>query len=364
MYVVILTTLFALTFSYLASKNRVKYGLDIAFLAVTFIQAIHYKYGNDYLGYYDDYRMITSNTFNWDDLLAGNFWKEPGWALINFFFARYGGFYMMVAVLSVVYNFIYYKLIRTFLPRNLWLFGVFVYLFSCYDLYLINMSMMRQGLSIALFAYSFQFIIRKDIIRSAILVFIAYSIHSSAVILIPFVFIGFLNVERGKLIVFTFLALFFIFFISTQVMSSLMDQLRVIALFETYSHDYIETGDTDSFGFGFMLRLIPFFVYMYVLAYKNKKLENYQKYAIILAASNFLVEPFASLGVMVVRMGYYFNAISIIAIPVAFSVLDKKFKIILLQLYMVLMIYMYYSFFDSSAYAKYYRDFHSIFEII
>lgn len=364
MYVVILTTLIALFLSYLASKKQAKYGLEIAFVVITFIQAIHYNYGNDYMGYYEDFKSITSNPFNWSDLMAGKYWKEPGWALINFIFKDCGGFFMMVAALSIVYNIIYYNLIRHYLPRNLWFFGVFVYLFSCYDLYLMNMSMLRQGMAIALFAYAYKYIINKNILISGLLIFIAYSIHSSAIILIPFIFIGYLKLHNSKIVSVIFILLFAIFFLSTQLLSTLMEQLRFIAIFDSYSEDYIESGDVTSFGLGFLLRLIPFLVYLIVLADKKSRLEEYQKYAIILAASNFLVEPFSKLGVMIVRMGYYFNALSVIAIPIAFSKLDKKYKYVLLPIYVMLMFYMYYGFFEASAYSKAFRVFHTIFEVL
>ena len=64
---------------------------------------------------------------------------------------------MMVAVLNVIQNVIYYKFIKANVERTWWPIAVFIYLFST-SFYLLNFSMMRQGLVIAIFLWMWKYI--------------------------------------------------------------------------------------------------------------------------------------------------------------------------------------------------------------
>ena len=99
MYIVIACSLVALLFTYLESTDKLNGGLKLGFFVITFIQAIHYNYGNDYMSYYLDYLSVTSNVFDFDKIVYGNYYKEPGWVLLSWFFKPFGGFFMKIAKL-------------------------------------------------------------------------------------------------------------------------------------------------------------------------------------------------------------------------------------------------------------------------
>lgn len=100
-----------------------KYG----FILVTVIAMIHYNYGNDYESYHNAYNLIVSTPFDITNIMEGGVYREPGWALLCYLFSQLGGFFVMVAVLNVIQNIIYYKAIKKYVPKNLWFFSVFIY---------------------------------------------------------------------------------------------------------------------------------------------------------------------------------------------------------------------------------------------
>ena len=104
---------------------------------------IHYDYGNDYMPYYNVYKQVTSYRFDLSGILAGDYFREPGWVLLCWFFKPIGGFFMMVAVLNLIENMLVYRTIKIYVEKKWWPLSVFIYLFST-SLYLLNFSMMRQ----------------------------------------------------------------------------------------------------------------------------------------------------------------------------------------------------------------------------
>ena len=61
MLVLIVTSIIALIITFYASRDEIPYGLEIAFLLITFVAAIHYNYGSDYKVYAAIFDEITNN---------------------------------------------------------------------------------------------------------------------------------------------------------------------------------------------------------------------------------------------------------------------------------------------------------------
>ena len=197
MFVVTFCSLIALLLTYMESIGRIRNGMKFGFMLVTFVGVIHYDNGNDYMAYYNLYNDIVNSQFSWSNLINGYIYKELGWALINYLFKYLGGFFMMVAVLNIIQNTIYYKFIKKNVGRTWWPMAVFIYLFST-NFYLLNFSMMRQGLVIAIFVGLWGYIKEKRWMIALGGLLCAYLIHSSALILLPFAFLGYLPFKKGR----------------------------------------------------------------------------------------------------------------------------------------------------------------------
>ena len=197
MYIVIFCSLVALLLTYLESINQLKRGMAWSFIIVTILGMIHYDYGNDYMSYYDVYKQVTSYTFDLSGILAKEYFREPGWVLLCWFFKYLGGFFMMVAVLNIVQNMLVYRVIKNYVESKWWPLSVFIYLFST-SLYLMNFSMMRQGFVICVFLALWPLIKEKKWYLVAPILWFCSTVHTSALILIPFAFAGLVPIGKGK----------------------------------------------------------------------------------------------------------------------------------------------------------------------
>ena len=86
MYILIFTSLLAILFTYRESIGEMKHGMAWGFGLLTLLAALHYDFGNDYIPYLKTYDEITGYGFNWEAIINGDTWKEPGWALLCFVF--------------------------------------------------------------------------------------------------------------------------------------------------------------------------------------------------------------------------------------------------------------------------------------
>lgn len=368
MYIVIFASLFALFLSYLDSKKRMKGGMLLGFIIMTVIEAIHYNYGNDYMSYYYEYLTSVNLDINWGAFIDSDYvGREPGWEMLNIVFGRlFGaelGFFAFVAVMSVVQNVIYYRFIKKNAPQNYWYLGVFIYLFSAYELYVINMSMLRQGFAIALFVGAFSFIKDRRVLLAILLILFASTLHKSALIMLPFAFWGFLPQWNRKIVVVAFMAIFLLFLISSEILGDVLIQLQAFSLIDDYVQGY--TAGSESRGLGFIIRILPFIVYLYILSSSKINLKNTDYLLITLAAVSFLIEPFTNFGVLFIRISYYFVGLSMAAIPVAVSYIrHNNLKVLFVISFLFITLYMYFSFFRIPLWAKHYTDYHTIFEVI
>lgn len=332
------------------------------FALLTILAALHYDFGNDYMPYLHTYNEITSYEFNWKAIINKDVWKEPGWALLCYAFYPIGGFFTLVIFLSILQNAIYYKFIRRYVDSKWWVFAVFIYLFST-SYYVLNMSMFRQGLAIALFVWAFTFIKDKKLLPAAALVLIAASVHTSAKILVPFLLWGFIpmNERFSKLISALSAILFVILFFSPNAANALFMGLSDLEDVQRYADTYGSTDNIASLGIGFLLNTIPFVMFLYFLL-KNKEAEVWQRQLVSLACIGTFIIPFGQIIPMTGRIGMYFGVFTICSIPIVYKwIPNYHIKRAVLFIFIMMTLYDYYLFFTDSAFAKYYSTYHTIF---
>ena len=82
MYIVIICSIIALLLTFLESKAILRNGMKLGFLLVTFLICVHYNYGNDYMGYLENYELVENNSLL--DIIRGNVivHGETGWQVI------------------------------------------------------------------------------------------------------------------------------------------------------------------------------------------------------------------------------------------------------------------------------------------
>ena len=349
----------ALLLTYLESRNRLKNGMKLGFALVTLLGVIHYNYGNDYMAYYDIYKSIVNVPFNFSNVIGGYVYKEPGWALINYAFKPIGGFFMMVAVLNIIQNVIYYRFIKNNVARSWWPVAIFIYLFSS-NFYLLNFSMMRQGLVIAVFLAMWKYIKAKKWHIALVGLILAASVHSSALILLPFSFWGFIKMKNGKVWAIIYLVLFFFLWSADDFLNGVFEALIIFEEFQEYSY-YLNDAESVEFGVGFLINMLPFVVSIYYLMIDKEQTEqNHQLVA--LATIGFMILPFGQIIPLISRVGMYFGAFSICAFTDSYSIIRNRYmRWIMIGIYVAITLYDYWNFFNNSVYADSYYHFKTIF---
>ena len=242
MIVVIIISILALLLSILQSLGVFRKGLMSGFVLTTFLLMIHFNYGNDYATYYEWYLDVVDANYSFSELFEPEtFIKDPGWFILYWLFALIfgrGGFFIMVAILSVIEGVIFYKMICKYVPERWYWLAMFIYLFqTC--LYPLTFSMMRQALVMAVFLYIYNNIReRKYIIQSLLLFILCVFIHKSSVFFLPFLFINYLPLKHGKNIAIALVVLLFAFFFLSRITHRVLDYIMMISFFVTYGSMY------------------------------------------------------------------------------------------------------------------------------
>ena len=364
MFIVILTSIIALFLTYLDSRRILPRGMKLGFILVTFLACIHYDYGNDYMAYYDIYKDIVNIKFNLYDILSGETYKEPGWALLCYFFKPLGGFFTMVAVLNLLQNIIVYNVIKSNVDHNWWPLAAFIYLFST-SFYLLNFSMMRQGLVICVFLGVWRYIKEKKVLLSLIIIFLCSMIHKSALLLLPFSFAGLLRINKGRIAVIIYIVLYFLIWFAGEFMNDVLMFFLSFDEFEEYAVSYGNDRSTNTYRLGFILNLIPLILSLIYLLKVPKSNDAQNKLAVALSILSFIIAPFSDIIPLVGRIGMYFSVYQLIAIPRVYSnIRNNVIRYGLLFIFCFMIMYGYLGFFQSEVFNKAYSTFHTIFSVI
>lgn len=364
MYVVIFCSLIALLLTYLESTNQAKGGMKWGFVILTILGMIHYDYGNDYLSYYDVYKQVTSYSFNLSGILAGDYYREPGWVLLCWLFKPIGGFFMMVAVLNLVQNVLVYRTIKNYVEKNWWPLSVFIYLFST-SFYLLNFSMMRQGFVVCVFLGLWPLIKEKKWYWAAPILWLCSFVHTSALILIPFAFAGLIPIGKGKIWGSIYIVGYLTLWFNGSLLNDIFMSFMSIEEFEEYANTYLTDNNTMKLGLGFVMNIIPFILGMLFLWNANEGHRIAEKLVVSIALISFVITPFASIIPTIGRLGMYFGSYQMIAMPLIYKNLKRKeIQQALLYLFVFMRAYDYLIFFKSPVWIEKFTTFKTIFSQI
>lgn len=361
MYIVIFCSLLALFLTWLDSTKIFKGGMKWGFILVTFLAVIHYDYGNDYMGYFDLYNSLSAHPSIWS-VWDSDVYRDRGWSIINYLFQHVGGFFALVAIISAFEGIVYYKAIKRYLPRNIWWFGTFIYLFAT-SFYLLNFSMLRQGFVIAVFIAVYPLIERRKWWLAGLIMFVCSFIHGSALILVPFCLWGFLPVKKGKPLVIVYSVVLVAMYVSSQFLASIPRfVMENTDAFERYEDTYAESETVTQFGLGFIIYLIPTIISIIYLG--KKQAGNATKRLVALSCISAFFTPLGTVVPMIGRVGMYFGVFKILALPISYrAISNKTIRIVLTVLYIAIILYDYYLFFNSEVFGEHYKVFHTILEL-
>lgn len=352
----------------LVAKSRYKYSLELSWLIIFIFLAMRYDFGNDYMSYYDNFKFF--NSYTSFDINDENLHAEPGWVLLCRLFQPVG-FFGMVICLTAFQCWVYYKLIKQYVDKKWQWFAVFIFVFDPY-LMLVHASMMRQALAAALFVFAIRYIINRKIIPYLLIIYLATTIHKSAIILYPMFFLGYIkDIRFNKYLSIALIALYCVL---AYISKDLLEYVYTVADFvdvKEYTETYSLRKEGVEWGIGALLSLYIFGYTIFSLPqFYNKEV----RLLILLMAVGTFIKPFADFLPMVGRLAYYFSILTVVCYPIIISnqykqitkesAFDKSLRWLMMGVVVLLTLYSYREFFNNEVWQESYSVYRTIFSAV
>jgi len=347
-FILIITKLYS-------SIERAKQGLFVSFILIFLFLALRYKYGNDYIGYYDQFKKVNiKNFFSWMPYI------EWGWLSLLILFKPFG-FFSLVFFLALINCIVYYWFIVRYVDKAYYLFAIFIYYFNSNYL-LIQLSAMRQSTAIAIFIIALFYIIQEKYFKSILLLVLATSFHASAILLVPIILLGIL-IQRKHLNSYwisTFILLFFLLFIFGGLLKPMLGNL-VETLFGYRYLIYLDLSN----GRPEIVNLTVYTLLIIItLYYFNEFGKGYKLYASLFILGIFII-PISYIIPLSIRLAYYLLPLSIVVYPHLAKLIKPVLtrQIFMLAVVFVILIRLI-TFLNSSTYGPYYAKYSTVFSTI
>ena len=361
MNVLLPVSLLALLLAFLNSQGRLKYGLEIAFGIVTIAAALRGNYGNDYANYVEMYNSACKGGFSLSDFLSQHR-KSPAWFLLNRACAHLS-FEWVIALSSVIQNAAIYVVIKKCVPEKMRFVSLAIYLF-CPFFYVLSMSMIRQSIAMAFFLLSLHYAIRKRKLISVALMFVAWTFHNSALVMVPVIlFFLFVTIKHEILWVLGLYGVFALTLLSPALQKSLIDILTSSDEFGEYDYYKNKSYGIDfTIGMGFVFAyFVPFCIYMYYLL--DERCSQTLKKLTVVASMTALTFALGMAMPWMVRVAYYFLLTFVITMPWVYQRMEQKeLRYGAYGSFFAMMAYFYWDFFHNLTYTQHFLVYHSLFE--
>lgn len=374
MLIVISISVLAVVLSYLSYYRGIdrKSLFKLSFFLITFLQIIYFNYGNDYMGYYEAhslYQIGIKEMLHLKSIGHGAF-KDMGWAVISSCFPGNIGFFVMVGTISIIRNYIFYKFIIEYTEKkNRWK-ALTIYLFTS-SFYLMNFSGIRQGLTVSICVLSVMLAVkRRCLILPIMLVIVSSTIHGSALVMLPFLFLTKLQFRNGKIYALLIGVTTIVLFSRISILNFLLHTAFnfVPSLESKYGHYLNDMASTkSSVGIGFLLNLVMYLIMLYNMIKKFDSFQKEYRIFIVLTSLGLMIIPFQlHLSGLIGRVGTYFIVFQIVTVPMVYSkIRDKLLRFCISFIYFFMMFYGYYEFlFVNKWSAVSYRYFDTIFGVL
>lgn len=366
MYFVTFIVTFAILLAYADDRKIIKGGFFFSFCLLTISMSLRYGYGNDFFSYMRIFNEISA--YSSLRIACAQSGMEFGWVLMTRLLSPLG-FQSQIFVTSVILYSIFYSLIYKYVPRPYRWLGLMIFLLND-SMFLLNLSMLRQGLSSALFFLSISFALEDKRIKSILFCLLGCSFHISALIGFPFLLLVFTKrIVKPLIVLLGCVVIGGVLFLNPDFNEYLFSfLLGSEKIGDVYGKYMTNSADDFSLGLGVLIQYIS--ILPGLLYFKYLKEED--KYFVILYLMVLLLIPLAANAIMLLRIVSYFLPFAVILfprlcdkhlIPLEKS-LDGKNKIIFLTiskvslaLYLIYVSYSYYSFFRSETYGFAYKNF-------
>lgn len=324
----------------------------IAVVCLVCFYGIRTDYGNDIPGYIHNFERISQ--YSYSEILDNNERFEPGWLVLNVFFAPFG-WQIFVSFLTIIQiGSISWLISKYVKPQYYWLIFLF-FVFNA-NLLMTGLSMLRQSLAMSIVLLTIPFILRKKYILSVSLIMLATTMHTSAYCTFILILFPWLSKFNWKALSVGISLLFLLFKVADLLVGGILNfvlDFSTFEVYETYAHDEnIEKSSSGLFAFFLII------VCIYNL-YNARNNITMKLFSLMLGLSATLT-PFATVIPAIGRIQLYFILPGIISYS---QLPEGKLKIIGCFLLLVLMyvtISGYFAFFESPVWKYAFGTYHTI----
>ena len=335
-YIAILVICMAFLRQYERNKKH-RFWLWLSYFVILLISIIRYDIGNDYDGYVDLIDDVSKSSRSGNglfELIIDYLWADVAIVVLSWVCAwlrhPFLGVYFLFSIINTL---LLYKVCERYDIHKLGVFFFFIsgYLFITWD-------GARQGCAIMVFLYSLRFIENQSVFKYLICVIIAALFHKSSLFLLPCYYLQFFRLYNW---IYLLLASLFLLIYWSGMMDSIQTQsLDLLSYTGEYYSKYSNPDISSSEGIAsttYKLRItiktVFWTIWLVLLPEKNTYLKN-----MIIIGVLFTILSNGSLTLL--RVGWYFLAVCIIAMPLALRLSNRYVKIIIMtSLFMLLFLF-------------------------
>lgn len=347
----VLSTIVLIILRILQNDNT---GLKISMFLIFIFLSLRYGYGNDYMGYIDIFASINDD---FKTILSDPGRLEIGWIMLNrLFYAP--GFNVMIVFLALVNCITYYRFIAKFVENKYYWFAVFIYLLNS-NLFLIQLSAMRQTVAIIIFINAVIYIYNKKYIIAFILMCTCYLFHTSSLLLIPLVLIVLFSNFNVKIIHIIIIEILFItLFMSGEALRPNFD--FIVTLFFNEQYDFYLNSDVESKAN--FVNIVAYSLLIFVLLLNYNTLDwGFKIFTKLLILGVFFL-PLGFIIPISSRLALYLLPLSIVIYPKYMDVIESRLirNLFIVGIMLIILVRLI-SFFNSDTYGEYYMEYSTIF---
>ncbi len=351
-----LLSFFSVTFLWLCWQYKTKFqsskiALLLVLILISIFSALRYDYGNDYLGYYDEFL-----NYKYTKTVV-NIYLEEGWLWLYKIFAPLN-FFWLVGFLAVFQTSILYYILRKYCPYKLYWQAIFCFMIIPSNM-LIGLSAMRQSVAISFYLLFIDALLSKKFFYCIIYSILGFYFHKSillAIFVTLFVYL-FNWIKYNYFFIISVLAMILFYYMGEDIFNYGLRYLVNI----TDKYDVYKDKALVGSGLGFLVYI--YFLFFYSFSLGNTS--DFSKSLIVkLASLVYIMTPLSFVEQNFVRVAYYFDSLTMLAVPIIYMKLqNKKLKAIFIITFLGWNFFIYLSFFNSPVWKEHYYLYKSIFSI-
>lgn len=298
-----------ITWGYNKKSRFVSFCLSLFFLWLVGFEGLRWQVGTDWYSYYNYFQLP-------EDYLG----FEPGYKYLNILFRKYTNnySYFLVFLAAFCYYFIF-KTLRELSDKPMMAVTVFYGMMAAF------VGMNRQYFAFAICIFAIKYIIRRDLVKFLLSIFLALLFHRTAIFFFPSYFMFGLRLSFRKILVGVVLLLPFYLF-------SLLNKIPYVEYFAFLGSDFtyrIQTYQDSNLNFSAVFGIVKrlFFIcifYKYIILKHKNSVSNLLFNFYVFGTAIYFITNGTILQSVASRGALYYNIYECILLPSVIIALPLK----------------------------------------